>query len=134
MPCQSYFSTKLSLRHFLIVISLKTRFHSYTTCCKFISKCNNMQSRKEQVRQCIFSWSCIRHSRFWGRNYQTQLPESRIRYASSTISTRVTTRPRPLNHQVLVHPPWLGQPPSWLWLTPSTPSLHVHLLVDIAKY
>jgi hypothetical protein len=35
------------------------------------------------------------------------------------ISTCVTARPQPPNHQVHAHPPWLGQPPSWLQSTPS---------------
>jgi hypothetical protein len=51
--------------------------------------------------------------RFWGWNYQMQL-ESCIRYASSTISTHVTTCPQLPKHQVLAPPPWLGHPPSWL--------------------
>jgi hypothetical protein len=51
---------------------------------------------------------------------------------SSRILTHVTARPRSLYHQVLTHPPWVGQPPLWLRSTLSTPSSHAHLLVDIA--
>lgn len=48
----------------------------------------------------------------------------------STISIHITTCTRSTNHQVIVPPLTLGQPPSWL--PPTSPS-HVHLLVDASK-
>jgi hypothetical protein len=56
MHHQLYFPAKSSLCH-LTISSLRARFQSYTTSSKFISKCNDKQSHKEEVRQCIFPWS-----------------------------------------------------------------------------